>query len=192
MGPAPGLRAASVRGLRLAGRIVLGVLVLAVLLVAAAAATAGAGVWETVPHRSVEQRSLGLPAWTRGCWNGHESNDTTVCVRVKGRIVWVQHHDPDGDGDRHVALVSRFHVRLVKVPAILGAGPLPGRGQELTAIGYDLRGASGHQEIDAARLSWDDHVYDAPPVRGRSEHAKGRGAAAPRPQRTAGLKSGTT
>lgn len=66
--------------------------------------------------------------------------------------MWVQHHDPDGDGDRHLIVVSRLHGRIVKAARTLPVSDLPSIGTRIDAVGWLMRGASGHDEIDARRL----------------------------------------
>jgi hypothetical protein len=50
------------------------------------------------------------PAWTEPCWASAPYTDQERCEHVSGRVVWVQKHDPDGDGDRsssRLACLSR-------------------------------------------------------------------------------------
>jgi hypothetical protein len=68
---------------------------------------------------------------------------------VEGRVVWVQRHDPDGDGDRHVFVVSRLHVRIVKIRSGVHLERLPSVGSAFSIVGFVKTGGSGHEEIDA-------------------------------------------
>jgi hypothetical protein len=90
------------------------------------------------------------PAWTRPCWDSARgAPDYRRCVHVKGRVLWTQKHDDDGDGDRHLIVVSRLHPRIVNLRRDLGVGPLPRIGARIDAVGWLAVGGSGHDEIEA-------------------------------------------
>jgi hypothetical protein len=76
--------------------------------------------------------------------------------------VWAEKSDPDGDGDRHLVLVVRKHLRIVKLPKRFDLGPLPRLGTPVDAVGYVMRGARGRSEVDAARIAFGDRVHVAP------------------------------
>ena len=65
--------------------------------------------------------------------------------------MWIQHHDPDGDGDRHLIVVGRLHPRIVKV-AQHSRSRISRARHRIDAVGYLSRGASGKLEINATRL----------------------------------------
>jgi hypothetical protein len=92
------------------------------------------------------------PTWTRPCWATARWATERICAHVEGRVVWIQRHDPDGDGDRHLIVVEGLRPRIVKVPATLPVSHLPGRGRRIDAVGFIAYGASGKREIVAMRL----------------------------------------
>ena len=57
--------------------------------------------------------------------------------------MWIQRHDPDGDGDRHLVVVGRLRPRIVKISSTLPVSQLPGYGTRIDAVGYSTCGASG-------------------------------------------------
>jgi hypothetical protein len=137
------------------GRRVAAALLLVVALLAIAAVVALApGSYETYP-RSALLTAAGqreAPTWTRPCWALAREQREPTCAHVSGRVVWIQHHDPDGDGDRHLVVVGRLHPRVVKIPKELPVSQLPGYGTRIDAVGYLFRGSSGSLEVIAARL----------------------------------------
>jgi hypothetical protein len=118
-----------------------------------ALAVAASGRYESVPQAKLQTRSARLqaPAWTRPCWPVRGFVNAR-CSRVVGRVIWLQRHDPDGDGDRHWLVLSRFHVRIVKLKKEVAVTKLPGVGDQLEATGVTGEGASGHTEINAQVL----------------------------------------
>ena len=78
-----------------------------------------------------------------------EYNHEPQCARVRGRVVWREVSDPDGDGDRHIVVLSRMRLRVVKLRADQA---LPGVGAEVEAVGFTTVGASGEREIVAEAL----------------------------------------
>lgn len=68
-------------------------------------------------------------------------------------MIWIQKHDPDGDGDRHLIVISRLHPRIVKLAAVLPVARLPRIGARIDAVGWLSVGASGHTELDAQRYA---------------------------------------
>ena len=146
-------------------RIALAVLGALVVGLAAAVLLLGAGgIWERYSARSLESAAQrrGAPAWTRACRLRSVDPTTKVCARVKGRIVWVEHHDDDGDGDRHLLVAARLGIHVVKVPLNLGVGSVPGRGTLVTAVGFDRVGGSGRREVLAERLETPGRIYVLP------------------------------
>jgi hypothetical protein len=135
-------------------RIAAVLLVLIALVAVVAIVALAPGSYETYPRTSLltaaGQRAA--PAWTRPCWVPARFLPDPLCAHVSGRVVWIQHHDPDGDGDRHLIVVEGLHPRIVKVPLSLGVSYLPGYGTRIDAVGYLYRGGSGRLEIIARRL----------------------------------------
>lgn len=127
---------------------------LAALVAVIALVALGPGSYETYPRSAlltaVGQRSA--PAWTRPCWATARRRPESTCAHVSGRVVWIQHEDPDGDGDRHLIVVGRLHPRIVKIQLTLPVSHLPGYGTRIDAVGYLYRGSSGKLEVIAARL----------------------------------------
>jgi hypothetical protein len=135
-------------------RVAAALLVLVVLVAALAAAALSPGSYQSYP-RSALLTAVGqrvAPAWTRPCWVSARWGTDPICTHVVGRVVWIQHHDPDGDGDRHLVVVGRLHPHIVKVPPTLPVSHLPGYGTRIDAVGYLHRGGSGNPEVIAARL----------------------------------------
>jgi hypothetical protein len=134
-----------------AKRTALAIVLVAIVLAAIAAATAGPGSYETFPRTALltPAQRYEAPAWTKPCWRDALYRDDATCARVKGRVVWIQRHDPDGDGDRHLIVMVHFHPRIVKVARDLPMSRLPRLGTRIEAVGYLLVGGSGRPEIDS-------------------------------------------
>jgi hypothetical protein len=94
------------------------------------------------------------PAWTRPCWRqlGHPHPYVLTCGRVRGIVLWVQHHDPDGDGDRHLLVLAGYHVVSVKIPREVAVEHLPGIASVVTATGLLDHGAHGELSIRVGTL----------------------------------------
>ena len=72
---------------------------------------------------------------------------------MRGRVVWRELDDPDGDADRHLVLLSRFRLRIVKLmPGRDYDRTIPAIGDTVEAVGFTSIGASGHREIVAEAL----------------------------------------
>jgi hypothetical protein len=79
------------------------------------------------------------------------------CREARGRIVYVERIDPDGDGDAHFVLLSSESVTapgltVVDVKRSLRPSPLPGPGDRLSAAGPVYRGSHGQRQIEAIKL----------------------------------------
>ena len=79
------------------------------------------------------------------------------CRRARGRIVFVERVDPDGDGDAHFVLSSKQAITgpgltVVDVRRDLRPRPLPGLGDELSAAGPVFRGSHGQRQIEAVAI----------------------------------------
>jgi hypothetical protein len=139
------------------------VLVLAVA-AAVVAVVMSRGTYETSSRSALQTsaQQARAPAWTRPCWASVRGLGAgkPACAHVRGRVVWIQKHDPDGDGDRHVILMARLHPRIVKLGLRLGPVPLPRIGAQVDATGWLSLGASGHYEIDTEHYVSGDVVAD--------------------------------
>jgi hypothetical protein len=135
-------------------RIVLGGLLLLAVVAGAAAVVLSRGVYERYPRTALltAEQQRRAPAWTAPCWGSAPYTDNSECLHVRGRVVWVQKHDPDGDGDRHLVVVARLHARIVKLASVLGVTELPRLGTSVDAVGWLIHGSSGRIELNTQRL----------------------------------------
>ncbi|HEY6759210.1 MAG TPA: hypothetical protein VI318_06955 [Baekduia sp.] len=99
------------------------------------------------------------PKWTRPCWDTPRLTAEDTCAHVSGRVVWVQGHDPDNDGDRHLVIIDQLRPRIVKLPPGLYVPRLPRIGARVEVIGWQTQGGSGNAEVDTQRLLWGGHVW---------------------------------
>jgi hypothetical protein len=139
---------------RRARRVAAVLLLVIALLAVVAVVLLARGSYETYP-RSALLTTAGrraAPAWTRPCWRLARKRREPTCAHVAGRVVWIQHKDPDGDGDRHLIVMEGLRPRIVKVPPTLAVSHLPGYGRRIDAVGYVGYGSSGKREIIATRL----------------------------------------
>jgi hypothetical protein len=79
------------------------------------------------------------------------------CRTTKGRIVYVERVDPDGDGDAHFVIVDPQGITLPGLTAIdvrkgLRPHPLPGPGDLISAAGPVQTGSYGQSQIHALEL----------------------------------------
>ena len=86
------------------------------------------------------------------CPAGHPS-----CRTTKGRIVYVERVDPDGDGDAHFVIVDPQGITLPGMTAIdvragLRPQPLPSFGDLVSAAGPVQTGSHGQSQIHALEL----------------------------------------
>lgn len=83
--------------------------------------------------------------------------DLGNCVSVRGRTLYVEEVDPDGDGDAHFALASEEGITLpgitvVDVRSDLRPDPLPGPGDYLSAVGPVYPGSYGQKQVEATAI----------------------------------------
>lgn len=130
---------------------VLGLLVATAVVVFAALS---GGRYDSFPiaRLSTDAERDAAPRWTRPCRPAGRDAVATTCARVRGRVVWVERTDPDGDGDRHLLVVSQLDTRIVKLAADFRVGRLPALGSEVTATGPVVPGGSGRPEIRTERF----------------------------------------
>ena len=79
------------------------------------------------------------------------------CRTTKGRIVYVERVDPDGDGDAHFVVIDPQGITLPGLTAIdvrkgLRPHPLPGLGDLISAAGPVQTGSYGQDQIHALEL----------------------------------------
>jgi hypothetical protein len=79
------------------------------------------------------------------------------CRAVRGRILYAEDVDPDGDGDAHFVIVSGDSVTapgvsVVKVPRSKRPAPLPRVGDTLSAAGTIDRGSHGEHQVVAIEV----------------------------------------
>jgi hypothetical protein len=79
------------------------------------------------------------------------------CAAVTGRVLHIQRHDPDGDGDIHLILISKDSltgpgISLVKIPIDRRPDILPGRLQWVSVVGYTYYGQDGEKNLDMLHL----------------------------------------
>lgn len=83
--------------------------------------------------------------------------DLPSCRATKGRIVYVERVDPDGDGDAHFVVADPQGITLPGLTAIdvrkgLRPHPLPGPGDLISAAGPVQTGSYGQSQIHALEL----------------------------------------
>jgi hypothetical protein len=86
------------------------------------------------------------------CPAGHRA-----CRTTKGRIVYVERTDPDGDGDAHFVIVDPQGISLPGLTAVdvrkgLRPQPLPAIGELISAAGPVQTGSYGQSQIHALEL----------------------------------------
>jgi hypothetical protein len=89
--------------------------------------------------------------------------DAANCRAAKGRILYVEAKDPDGDGDAHFVLASAQSISAPGITAIdveraMRPHPLPRVGDLVSAAGPVYSGSFGQRQIQATVL----HVTAAP------------------------------
>jgi hypothetical protein len=126
-----------------------------VLLMAVLVAVASRGRVDRYPRAKLvtQLEQSAAPRWTLPCWTVARWSGYSTCLRVTGRVVWRQKHDSDGDGDRHLLVVSRLHVHLVKLAKDFAAVPLPRVGERVDAVGWMGRGSHGRTELATIRFA---------------------------------------
>jgi hypothetical protein len=81
-------------------------------------------------------------------------DDVPECASTRGRIVYAQRVDPDGDGDLHVVIADRRGVTLSGLTAVDVSEELrprrdPRVGDEASAMGPVQEGSYGQSQIHA-------------------------------------------
>jgi hypothetical protein len=80
------------------------------------------------------------------------------CRSTKGRILYVERHDADGDGDAHFVILDPRGITFrgltaIDVEAGLRPDPLPGPGDLISAAGPVQTGSFGQDQIHALVLN---------------------------------------
>ena len=83
--------------------------------------------------------------------------DLAGCESARGRILYVEEVDPDGDGDAHFVLASSESITgpgisVIDVRKDLRPDPLPGVGDEIGAAGPVHTGSYGQKQIEAVEV----------------------------------------
>jgi hypothetical protein len=127
-------------------RILIALAVAAFAAVAFVAVSAARGSYEIVPPRVIGGRRAQPPGWSRPCWVFDSPRSSVPfslrCARVAGTVVYVERHDPDGDGDRHLIVLAGLHLVKVKFPRRVKVA-LPGIGSTVHLVGSAPAGGSG-------------------------------------------------
>jgi hypothetical protein len=89
--------------------------------------------------------------------SSHCPADLSGCRTTKGRIVYVERVDPDGDGDAHFVVADPQSITLpgltvIDVRAGLRPQPLPGPGDLISAAGQVQTGSYGQSQIHAVEV----------------------------------------
>lgn len=89
--------------------------------------------------------------------SSHCPSGLPSCRSAKGRIVYVERVDPDGDGDAHFVILDGQGITLPEMTAIdvrkgLRPHPLPGIGDLISAAGPVQTGSYGQHQIHALEL----------------------------------------
>ncbi len=79
------------------------------------------------------------------------------CRSAERRIVYVEVHDPDGDGEAHFVVLDSQGITLpgltaIAIPRWLRPRPLPGPGDLVSAAGRVQLGSHGEDEIKALEV----------------------------------------
>jgi len=101
--------------------------------------------------RGKEEPAADLPA-------AHCPRGMSDCRMTKGRIIYVERVDPDGDGDAHFVVSDPQGITLRGMTAIdvrkgLRPHPLPGLGEWISAAGPVQTGSYGQSQIHAIELN---------------------------------------
>jgi hypothetical protein len=87
----------------------------------------------------------------------HCPANASNCRVASGRVIYVEAHDPDGDGDAHFVLASADSITgpgisVIDVERGMRPDPLPVRGTEVSAAGRVYPGSYGQRQIQATEL----------------------------------------
>jgi len=107
---------------------------------------------EEAPRRSSEKRATRRPIHASTCPDG-----LTGCRSVRGRVLFVESVDPDGDGDLHVVVSGGDGITgpgITSVDVAPGLRPRrdPRIGDQFSAAGQVQRGSFGQSQIHAVEV----------------------------------------
>ena len=127
---------------------------------AALATLAGCGGGHESPSVTLDEKTVPAPKPPHVAKHlpaAHCPEGTTNCVTTRGRVVYVQAVDPDGDGDAHLAVLDRRSltypgVTVVKLTREMRPRRLPRAGDEVSAAGPVQKSSDGRPEIRATEL----------------------------------------
>lgn len=103
---------------------------------------------------SHEARRSGRPVLPRSTC----PTDLSNCVVARGRVIYVEAVDPDGDGDAHFVTVSKENVTgagltVFDVRVDLRPEPLPGIGDIVGGAGPVYTGSHGQKQIEVIEFN---------------------------------------
>jgi hypothetical protein len=119
---------------------------LSALLFAATVAAASQGSLTLLSHKPVAGVA-DVPAWERWCSIDPVRQDRqrlAFCARIDGREISVTHGP--GVGEVHLAVLSDFHLVIVRLP---DGSTAPAWGSRIVAVGPLLRARDGQRELQA-------------------------------------------
>jgi hypothetical protein len=114
------------------------------------------------PSRAGDRSSRQPAAPPADLPTAHCPPDLSGCRATKGRIIYLERVDPDGDGDAHFVVRDPQGITLRGMTAIdvrkgLRPHPLPGLGEWISAAGPVQTGSYGQSQIHAIELSVAGH-----------------------------------
>jgi hypothetical protein len=110
-----------------------------------------------VVERSSSREHRHKPAAVERVEPSHCQSGLPSCRTTKGRIIYVERVDPDGDGDAHFVVIDPQGITLPGLTAIdvrkgLRPHPLPVIGDLISAAGPVQTGSHGQSQIHALEL----------------------------------------
>ena len=108
------------------------------------------------PRPAATATPTATPRPARDAPRSHCAADVSGCRSVRGTVVYVEHVDPDGDGDLHVVVtggsVTGPGLTAVDVAADLRPKRDPRPGDRVSAAGPVQTGSYGQSQIHALEL----------------------------------------